>query len=55
MKKNLFFDVGQTLAHPKTGNWFITPNFYNILGDTPLRIAQMNNKNHCSLNFHKAL
>ena len=38
MKKNLFFDVGQTLAHPKTGNWFITPNFYNILGDIDLDI-----------------
>lgn len=38
MKKNLFFDVGQTLAYPKTGNWFITPNFYNILGDIDLDI-----------------
>lgn len=39
MKKNLFFDVGQTLAHPKSGNWFITPNFYNILGDIDLDIV----------------
>ena len=33
MKKNLFFDVGRTLIKPKSGNWFITPNFYNIVGD----------------------
>lgn len=39
MKKNLFFDVGQTLAHPKSGNWFITPNFYNILGEVDLDIV----------------
>lgn len=32
MKKNLFFDVGRTLVKPKSGNWFITPNFYNIVG-----------------------
>ncbi len=33
MKINLFFDVGSTLHHPITGNWFITPNFYSILGN----------------------
>lgn len=33
MKKNLFFDVGRTLIKPKSGNWFITPNFYNIVRD----------------------
>jgi putative hydrolase of the HAD superfamily len=39
MKKNLFFDVGSTLHHPITGNWFITPNFYNILGNIDLDIV----------------
>lgn len=33
MKKNLFFDVGSTLHYPVTKHWFITPNFFNILGD----------------------
>lgn len=32
MKRNLFFDVGRTLLYPTTGSWFITPNFYNIVG-----------------------
>lgn len=39
MKKNLFFDVGSTLHYPVTGNWFITPNFFNILGNIDLDIV----------------
>lgn len=39
MKKNLFFDVGSTLLHPSSGNWFITPNFFNILGEIELDIV----------------
>lgn len=39
MKVNLFFDVGSTLHHPLTGNWFITPNFFNILGNIDLDIV----------------
>ena len=40
MKKiNLFFDVGSTLHHPLTENWFITPNFFNILGYIDLDIV----------------
>lgn len=39
MKKNLFFDVGSTLHHPISGNWFITPNFFNILGNIDLDIV----------------
>lgn len=31
MIKNIIFDVGGVLANPKTGHWFITPNFWNIL------------------------
>ncbi len=39
MKINLFFDIGSTLHHPLTGNWFITPNFFNILGKIDLDIV----------------
>lgn len=31
MIKNIVFDVGGVLANPRTGHWFITPNFWNIL------------------------
>lgn len=31
MIKNIIFDVGDVLARPKTGHWFITPNFWNII------------------------
>ncbi len=40
MKKNLFFDVGRTLLYPTSGNWFITPNFYNILGEVDLDMIE---------------
>lgn len=39
MKTNLFFDVGSTLHHPLSGNWFITPNFFKILGNIDLDIV----------------
>lgn len=29
--KNIIFDIGGVLANPKSGNWFITPNFYKIV------------------------
>lgn len=29
--KNIIFDVGGVLADPKSGHWFITNNFYNIV------------------------
>ncbi len=29
--KNIIFDIGGVLAEPKTGHWFITNNFYNIV------------------------
>lgn len=29
--KNIIFDIGGVLAEPKTGHWFITPNFWNIV------------------------
>lgn len=32
--KNIIFDIGGFLADCKTGNWFITNNFFNILDET---------------------
>lgn len=29
--KNIIFDIGGVLAAPKSGHWFITPNFWNII------------------------
>lgn len=29
--KNIIFDIGGVLAEPKSGHWFITTNFWNIL------------------------
>ena len=29
--KNIIFDIGDVLAEPKTGHWFITTNFWNII------------------------
>lgn len=29
--KNIIFDIGGVLAYPKSGHWFITTNFYNII------------------------
>lgn len=29
--KNIIFDIGGVLADPKSGHWFITPNFWNII------------------------
>jgi putative hydrolase of the HAD superfamily len=30
--KAIIFDSGRTLNIPRTGHWFITPNFFNIIG-----------------------
>ena len=29
--RNIIFDNGGVLSEPKTGHWFITPNFWKIL------------------------
>lgn len=29
--KNIIFDNGGVLSVPRTGHWFITPNFFNIV------------------------
>ena len=31
MIKNIIFDIGGVLAEPKSGHWFITTNFWNIV------------------------
>ena len=31
MVKNIIFDIGGVLAEPKSGHWFITTNFWNIV------------------------
>ena len=31
LMKNIIFDIGGVLAEPKSGHWFITTNFWNIL------------------------
>lgn len=33
MIKNIIFDIGGVLADPKSGNWFITNNFFNIVDE----------------------
>ena len=32
--KAILFDSGRTLNTPRTGHWFITPNFFNIIRDS---------------------
>ena len=29
--KNIIFDIGGVLADPKSGHWFITNNFFDIV------------------------
>lgn len=31
MIQNIIFDIGGVLAYPQSGNWFITPNFWEII------------------------
>ena len=31
--KYIILDFGNVLAYPVTGNWFITPDFWNDLND----------------------
>lgn len=51
--KNIVFDIGGVLADPKTGHWFITDNFWNIidknLTGSSILIESLN-KNICLLN-----
>lgn len=35
--KNIIFDIGGVLADPKSGHWFITPNFWNTIDKKYIR------------------
>lgn len=38
--KAILFDSGRTLNVPRTGHWFITPNFFNIFNDTSFQYTE---------------
>lgn len=38
--KAILFDSGRTLNIPRTGHWFITPNFFNIINDTSFQYTE---------------
>lgn len=40
--KNIIFDIGGVLADSKTGNWFITNNFFNIVDKNLLDENKLN-------------
>lgn len=40
--KFLILDFGLVLGKPKTGNWFITPNFYEIIGKNKIDLKRLN-------------
>ncbi len=40
---NIVFDIGGVLAKPKSGNWFITPNFWNIIDKSEVIQDELNN------------
>jgi putative hydrolase of the HAD superfamily len=39
--KAILFDSGRTLNVPRTGHWFITPNFLNIIDISKLKINEI--------------
>lgn len=41
-QKYLILDFGLVLGKPKTGNWFITPNFYEIIGKNKIDLKRLN-------------
>ena len=40
--KYLILDFGLVLGKPKTGNWFITPNFYEIIEKNKIDLKRLN-------------
>lgn len=50
--KAILFDSGRVLNDPKTGNWFIPPNFYKYVDRNKLRLL---NRNVIEIAFNKAL
>lgn len=49
--KNIIFDIGGVLADPKTGHWFITPNFFNIVDDSLIDKDKLNTSLKNNLHF----
>lgn len=41
--KNIIFDIGGVLADPKSGHWFITPNFWNIIDEYSINEEELKN------------
>ena len=41
-QKYLILDFGLVLGKPKTGNWFITSNFYEIIGKNKIDLKRLN-------------
>lgn len=41
--KNIIFDIGGVLAESKSGHWFITPNFWNILDKKYINEKELRN------------
>ena len=41
MIRNIIFDIGGVLAKPKSGYWFITPNFWNIVNKDLINIEEL--------------
>ncbi|MBU3134043.1 HAD family hydrolase [Clostridium gasigenes] len=39
--KAILFDSGRTLNVPRTGHWFITPNFFNILRNSQFIVSDI--------------
>ncbi len=38
--KAILFDSGRTLNAPRTGHWFISPNFFNIINETSFQYTE---------------
>lgn len=40
-QKYIILDFGLVLGKPKTGEWFITPNFFGILGTEKIDLKKL--------------
>lgn len=49
--KAILFDSGRVLNRPKTGNWFISPNFYQYVSEDTIKKLNQENVNRA---FRKA-
>lgn len=50
--KAILFDSGRVLNHPRTGHWFIPPNFYNYVNKTLFELLPCETK---EMAFQKAM